>query len=85
MREPKGHIEISNPALLESAEIDANFIKVVVEFPDECSSGDERKRALYKIDPKMNLSQIIDDICHKFNVPGRHKYSLLVGNLNKKV
>jgi len=82
----KRNLEISKPALLGDEVDTSHFIKVVVELPNGDKNGSkENEKELYNIDPAMTLDQIIDDICHKFHVPERHKYSLLVGTKVKKV
>jgi len=82
---PKRNIEISKPALLNDELDTSQFIKVVVELPNkEKGSGKETPKELYNIDPSLSLEQIIDDICQKFAIAERHKYSLLVGTKVKK-
>ena len=77
----KPKIEITNPILLSQDTVDTSkFIKVVVELPDKHAD-----HHMYHIDPTMSLSDIVDDICNKFAVPDRKKYSLLVGTKIKKV
>lgn len=82
----KRNLEISKPALLNDEVDTSHFIKVVVELPNNEKNGTkETGKELYNIDPSMTLEQIIDDICHKFVIAERHKYSLLVGTKTKKV
>ena len=83
---PKRNIEISKPALLNDELDTSQFIKVVVESPNkEKGGGKDTPKELYNIDPSLSLEQIIDDICQKFAIAERHKYSLLVGTKVKKV
>lgn len=81
----KRNLGISKPALLNDEVDTSHFIKVVVELPNNEKNGTkETGKELYNIDPSMTLEQIIDDICHKFVIAERHKYSLLVGTKTKK-